>query len=459
MTSLVVRPPAVAGLFYPATPGELDRQVSALLADEPPHDAAERRPDEAPKALVAPHAGYRYSGAVAASAYRLLSDADAVSTVVLLGPAHRVAVAGCAIPTVDAFRSPLGDVPVAAGLRDRVAGRDWSVASDAAHADEHSLEVHLPFLQEVLGEFEVLPVVVGGAATDDVADLLELVWGGPETLVVVSTDLSHYHDHATAQTIDHETCASILDFGVADMVPERACGARPLAGLLEVAARRSMEIVELDRRTSADTAGEPDRVVGYGSFALYETGTPQLGEAAAAQLLDLAREVVRSEVLGGPEPDVSSARLAPALDARRPAFVTLRHRGRLRGCVGDLRAQAPLASAVASAARRACHDPRLPAVEPEELTELDVSVSVVGPLERVVVDSRESLIERVRPGLDGLLLADRSRRATFLPAVWVSEPDPEAFVSRLLDKGGWPDDANMADMTIHRYVTQHLGAE
>ncbi len=457
MTAVAVRPPAVAGLFYPAERGELDRQVSALLAEDPPDRAS--RPAGEPKALVAPHAGYVYSGPVAASAYRLLADAVGVSSVVLLGPAHRVAVAGCAIPTVDAFRTPLGDVPVAAALRDRVAGRDWSVVSDAAHLEEHSLEVHLPFLQEVLGEFEVLPIVVGNASAGEVADLLELTWGGPETLVVVSTDLSHYHDHSTAQTIDLATCEAIRDFSVDDMVPERACGARPLAGLLEVAARRSMEIVELDRRTSADTAGLPDRVVGYGSFALYESGPPDLGPAAAAELLDIARDSVRREVERPSRPGGPAGAPCPELSARRPAFVTLRHRGRLRGCVGDLRANEPLADAVEAAARNACHDPRLPPVQPHELAELDVSVSVVGPLERVVVSSREELLGLLQPGRDGLLLADRRRRATFLPAVWASEPDPETFLSRLLDKGGWPDDADLAAMTVHRYEAQHLGAE
>jgi AmmeMemoRadiSam system protein B/AmmeMemoRadiSam system protein A len=449
---LAVRAPAVAGMFYPADPVELDRQVTALLA-------AGRGPrrDEAVKALVAPHAGYRYSGAVAASAYQLLEGRADVSSVVLLGPAHRVAVRGCAIPSVDSFRTPLGDVPVARALRRQVAEQAWCVTSDSAHTDEHSIEVHLPFLQEVLGAFEFLPVVVGSASPADVADLLELTWAGPETLIVVSTDLSHFHDQATARAIDRETSEAIVDCRVADVVPDRACGAHPLAGLLEVASRRSMEIVELDRRTSADTAGGPDRVVGYGSYALYEVGPPRLDDAAALRLFDIATDAVRAEVDGRDDPRLTD--IPPELMARRPAFVTVRHRGLLRGCVGDLRASESLAAAVARAARRACHDPRLPPVEAAELDELEVSVSVIGPLDRLPVGSRAELLDLLRPGRDGLLLADGGRRATFLPAVWRSVADPDDFVDRLLAKGGWPTDFDVGTLTVHRYVSQHIGPE
>ena len=258
-----VRAPAVAGTFYPADPVVLGAEVDALLA------AAQRSAGALPKALVAPHAGYRYSGPVAASAYATLRGvSDHVTRVVLLGPAHYVAVRGLATSSCDAFATPLGEVPVdgdAAALACAMAGVELD---DAAHAPEHSLEVHLPFLQRTLREFSIVPFVVGRASPDTIADVLDELWGGPETIIVVSSDLSHYHDHATATTRDQRTADAIVAGRGDDLTTDAACGAYPVRGLLSAAHRRGLAPTLLDLRNSGDTAGPRDRVVGYGSFAL-----------------------------------------------------------------------------------------------------------------------------------------------------------------------------------------------
>ena len=220
-----------------------------------------------PKAIVVPHAGYVYSGPIAGSAYSLL-DPSVVERVVLLGPAHRVWVGGVAASTADVFATPLGAVRVDVGARDALVAAGLVGLSDDAHAPEHSLEVQLPFLQVVLGDVPVLPLVVGDAAPSLVADVLDAVWGDAETLVVISTDLSHYHDHATAQDLDRATAAAIVARDESRIGPYAACGAAPLRGLLVAAQRHDLGVSLLDLRTSADTAGDPDRVVGYGSFAL-----------------------------------------------------------------------------------------------------------------------------------------------------------------------------------------------
>ena len=255
----VVREPAVAGQFYPEDPAELRALVSALLREAEP-DA-----DVPPKALIVPHAGYIYSGAVAASAYARLSRyRDLYQRVVLLGPCHRVPVAGMALSGADAFRTPLGDVPVD---RDTVAAlQERGVAVfEATHQFEHSLEVHLPFLQTVLGEFSIVPIVVGEARPRAVASLLEALWDGPETLIVVSSDLSHYLDYDTAREQDAATCRRIEHFDTA-IAHDDACGATPLRGLLLAAQRRGMQVTTLDLRSSGDTAGARDFVVGYGAW-------------------------------------------------------------------------------------------------------------------------------------------------------------------------------------------------
>lgn len=266
-----VRPAAVAGTFYPADPQVLRREVEAALAAAAAAVPQERRAPP-PKAVVAPHAGYAYSGPVAASAYAAVAAGGPrgrVARVVLLGPAHRAHLRAVAAPAADAFATPLGPVRVDAEARDALVASGRVVVADAAHADEHGLEVHLPFLQVVLGgDVAVLPLVVGEVGPLEVADVLERVWGGPETLVVVSTDLSHYHDHDAAVALDRETAAAVVARRPGAVGTRAACGAFPLRGLLVVARRKDLAVELLDLRTSADTAGGPDRVVGYGAFAL-----------------------------------------------------------------------------------------------------------------------------------------------------------------------------------------------
>jgi hypothetical protein len=262
---MTVRHPAVAGTFYPDDPAELSSLVDQNLA------AAQAPEGSSPKALIAPHAGYIYSGPIAGTAYRQLEPlAGRIRRVVLLGPAHRVPVESMAVPTVDAFETPLGLVPIDNAARSAVLGLPTVRADDRPHAPEHSLEVHLPFLQRALGPdgWSLLPVVVGDATPAEVSALLDLVWVGDDTLVVASTDLSHYHDYPTARAQDRATADAIVRQASDDIGPYDACGARPVRGLLRAAHGRGLDVRLLDLRNSGDTAGPRDRVVGYGAFAV-----------------------------------------------------------------------------------------------------------------------------------------------------------------------------------------------
>jgi AmmeMemoRadiSam system protein B len=253
-------------MFYPADPGQLAHTLRALLV-KARRDPASR---PVPKAIIAPHAGYVYSGPVAANVYALLEpDRGLINRVVLLGPTHRVAVHGLALPAADGFATPLGVVEVdQAAVRALRALPQVSV-SDPAHALEHSLEVHLPFLQTVLGKFTLVPLAVGHAESSDVAAVLDALWGGPETLIVVSSDLSHYLTYRDAQAVDKTTADAILRLRT-DITHEQACGATPVTGLTLAAQRRGLKPKLIDLRNSGDTAGNKDRVVGYGAFAFYE---------------------------------------------------------------------------------------------------------------------------------------------------------------------------------------------
>lgn len=264
-----VRPAAVAGMFYPADRGALAQEITAML-----EEAREQELGPGfPKAVIVPHAGYIYSGPVAANAYVLLRPArGVVKRVVLLGPCHRVPVRGLALPDAEAFETPLGRVPVDAEAVAAVRGLPQVSEYRATHAQEHSLEVQLPFLQEVLGEFAVVPFVVGAAGAGEVAEVIEKLWGGPETLIVVSSDLSHYLPYALARETDRQTADAILGLD-AVIDHEHACGGTPVNGLLLAARRHGLHPHLLDLRNSGDTAGDRSRVVGYCSVAF---------EAAAA---------------------------------------------------------------------------------------------------------------------------------------------------------------------------------
>jgi AmmeMemoRadiSam system protein B len=259
-----VRPPAVAGLFYPGEPRELRSMVEGFLGEAP----ASGRP--VPKAVIAPHAGYVYSGSIAGSAFRALaSAAGSILRVILVGPAHFVPIHGLALPGHQRYATPLGEVKVDPKGAQAILRLPQVRVIPEAHAREHSLEVELPFLQVLLGDVDVLPLVAGQASGEEVAEVLERLWGGPETLIVISSDLSHYLPYDAARRADRETSDHILALD-GPLHSRQACGAVAINGLLEAARRRGLAPELLDLRNSADTAGDPARVVGYGAFAFHE---------------------------------------------------------------------------------------------------------------------------------------------------------------------------------------------
>jgi AmmeMemoRadiSam system protein B len=256
-----VRPPAVAGSFYPEDRSQLAEDLRGYLAAVPATNAP------APKAAIVPHAGYIYSGPVAATAYvRLAALHDVVRRVVLVGPAHYLPIRGLVASAAAAFATPLGEVPVDRAAIDGLRDQPQVVVRDDAHEPEHSLEVQLPFLQTVLGDFTIVPLVAGAAAYDEVRAVLERLWGGAETLIVISSDLSHYHDYGRAQRLDADTAAAILALDADAIGEERACGRIPIGGLLRVARAKGLRATSIDLRNSGDTAGPRSHVVGYGSF-------------------------------------------------------------------------------------------------------------------------------------------------------------------------------------------------
>lgn len=257
-----VRPPAVAGRFYPADPVELRQLITDLLAQVPPATGP------APKALIAPHAGYPYSGPIAASAYaQLIPARDQIKRIVLFGPSHYVSLDGLASTSAEAFATPLGIVPVDLEAVRALRSLPQVKELDEAHAHEHSLEVQLPFLQCVLGGFTLVPLAVGDATPEEISQVLDALWDGPGTRFVVSSDLSHYYDFQTARRLDRATAKAIEALKPGGIIEDGACGRIPIRGLLQAARRHGLHARTIDLRNSGDTAGPRDRVVGYGAFA------------------------------------------------------------------------------------------------------------------------------------------------------------------------------------------------
>lgn len=445
----IIRPSAVAGMFYPADPVQLMHQLDACWAD------AKLHPDLGiPKAIIAPHAGYAYSGAVAASAYDLLKPAKGrITRVVLLGPSHRVAFRGMAISSAQSWASPLGPVPLDRAAIANVIGRIPMVGElEQAHAQEHSLEVHLPFLQRMLGDFQLVPVVVGEAAPEQVAALLDALWGGPETLIVISTDLSHYLDHPTCQELDARTATAIETLDSASLGRDQACGRMPLGGLLLTAKRRGLGIVTLDVRNSGDTAGPKDKVVGYGAWAVFEPAADDI-TAIGPLLVELARAAIQSGLDRGAAVDAHAGDDLPALLTKAGAtFVTLKKQGQLRGCIGSPQAWRPLAEDICdNAFKAAFRDPRFPPLTPSEWEKVELSVSVLTPPVAMRFSDQAELLAQLRPRIDGLIIEDQGKRALFLPSVWEQLPDKAQFLAHLKHKAGMAPDHWSPSFTASRF--------
>lgn len=450
---VTIRPAAVAGTFYPGSAETLRHDIKAYL------DAAKALPLR-PKALIAPHAGYIYSGATAATAYALLRPLKgAITRVVLLGPTHRVWVPGLALPGVDSFRTPLGDVPLDAKAIAGIADLPQIEVNPAAHAQEHSLEVHLPFLQSVLGDFTLVPLAVGGATPDQVAEVLERLWGGPETLIVVSSDLSHFLAYAQAREKDAATVQAMLNLD-ATLVGDRACGAHPVNGLLVSARRKGLVPHLLDLRNSGDTAGDKQRVVGYAAIAFTEPNTKQATLPSADQkaasdrgemLTTMARAAISAKLTGEPVhvfyPDWFKEQGA--------TFVTLTQNGQLRGCIGSLEAHRPLGEDLLENARAAAfRDPRFAPLTADELPRTRVEVSILSKAAPLAFKDEADLLRQLRPGVDGILLEYGRHRATFLPQVWEQLPEAQTFMARLKQKAGLAADFWSNDLRVSRYTVE-----
>lgn len=451
-TTTNLRSPSVAGAFYPADPATLDRMVGECL------EAAPAEPVPA-KAIIAPHAGYIYSGAIAGTAYAAVKHlGPQVTRVVLLGPAHRWPFRGLAAPSADGLVTPLGVVRVDRAGLDAILGLPDVQILDEAFEGEHSLEVHLPFIQRTFPNAAVVPLVVGSCSPQAVDAVLQRLWGGPETMIVISSDLSHFHDYDTARTLDLAASQAIEAAEPDLLTGDAACGFKPISGLLLRARALDLRVTTRDLRNSGDTAGDKRRVVGYGAYTLEPADEARLTDAERRQLLDAAHNALEHVVRTGRPPEVAVESFPMPLRALRKTFVTLEIDGALRGCIGTIQPVNPLVrDVVQNTYKSAMQDPRFGPLTADELPKVTVTVSILSHDRPMEIADEADLLRQIRPGTDGLIIRDRGRSALFLPKVWEVLPEKRDFLRHLKAKAGLDPDVETGTLQAFRFTAETFG--
>ncbi len=439
-----LREPAVAGRFYPEGPQGLATQVGALLRASPSFASP-------PSAVISPHAGYAYSGALTARALGAARDANP-DTIVVLSPSHRHPFDGIAAPSQDAFRLPNGTVPMDTAARDALIAADLAHIEDAAHDQEHGVEVQLPFLHALFPATPVQALVLGRVSTQQIAQAVDLLAARRKTLFVLSSDLSHFLPLDDARATDLNTARRIETGEGPTLRPQEACGARAIAGYFASEHAQGCRPTRLAMANSESVTNDATRTVGYGAWAITPGKGDTMDAGQRAQLLRLARQVLTSRLSRGKPPHIDTASFPAPLQTHAACFVTLEQQGRLRGCIGSLAAHRPLVEDVATNVQKAAfEDPRFRPLQPEELDRTTLKIALLTPSRRMSFTSQEDLESQLTPHRDGLILRDGRHAGTFLPMVWEKLDTPHAFVEALKVKAGLPRNHWSDTLTIDRF--------
>ena len=473
----IIRPPAVAGTFYPNDADILRSEIDGLMDAALHSDAVSG--DVSPKAIIVPHAGLMFSGAIAALGFATVRALkDTIKRIVIIGPAHRMAFQGIALARADQFATPLGTMRCDLPALQKALALPHVQMLDDAHTREHGLEIELPFIQRLFGEdadIGIVPLLVSRCSPRQVHEVIEKLWGGPETLIVISSDLSHFHDYDTAKRMDNRTRAMIENFDAENIDTNDACGALPVAGMLIAARNRGMKIKTLGMRNSGDVTGDKSRVVGYGAWAVYDgkasgmggdgeddftKATETLIRTHGPAMLDLCRQSILHGLETGAPLRVAANEVGPALAAPGACFVTLKKAGQLRGCIGSIISHAPLATDLCeNAFKAAFRDPRFAGLSRAEIgDDLELSISVLSPPQPFGFADEADFISKLTPFEDGIILSDGNRRGLFLPQVWDQLPDPKDFLAHLKRKAGLAMDHWSPNMRAERFITRGISS-
>lgn len=455
-----VRNPVFAGRFYPGRTAELAQTVNDLL------QKGKGRPlSGSLRALIMPHAGIIYSGLTAGYAAARI-DNSRFSKVIIMGPDHWTGFSGCSVSDADGWQTPLGTVPIHPDTRRLLGSPDLFHTHPVSEKREHSIEVILPFIQAAIDDFNLVPVVAGQCDIEKTAGKIDALIDDT-TLLIASTDLSHYLPYETAVIKDRQTVSMILagDSAALAGAENAACGQAPVRILMDIARKRNWRPVLLHYSNSGDTAGDRSRVVGYCAIAYISNSdretAPEFTDTQGQYLLRVARQAIARALDVRNGASVDNRPPDDGLDCERATFVTLYLGGRLRGCIGSLQAREPLIDNIRkNAVSAARHDPRFPELTPEEFKRVRIEISILTPPRPLAYENGPDLPRKLIPFQDGVVIRKGGHRATYLPQVWEQLPEPEAFLSRLCQKAGLPShEWETGSLTVSTYQVRHFKEE
>lgn len=447
---MTVQPLRFSGGFFPADPEQLSQSVTSFL-----ETAASRRSvrDAVPLAIIAPHAGYRFSGQIAGFAYDTIRNHPA-KTVVILSPSHRHAFDGISVPDWGGYQVGNSVAEIDNALRTELLKSGQVIVENAAHENEHGCETQLPF---ITGR-KILPIVTGHTSPAQVSRVINTIHSrlGNDVLFVVSSDLSHFHDDAKAQVLDARAAEFIETFRPDLIDSKLACGHMPIRGFLGSDIAKVSHPVRLAMTNSGAITGDKSRVVGYGAWAFYHAGDEVINDVNRAVLLRAARQTLISYLRKGREPEVNLNSFVTPLQGHMASFVTLTKKGRLRGCIGSLAPHQPLIlDVIRNAIKAGTKDPRFnPITSEAELADLRLKIAILTRPTPMTFTSQEDVLAQMRPNVSGMILQHENNRGTFLPMVWESLTTPEAFLNGLKVKAGLKPDFWADDVRISHYYAE-----
>lgn len=433
-----VREPVFAGSWYPGTKEALNKTIDGYFKNINKLDL-----NGTIKAIIVPHAGYPYSGEVAATAFKQLGKYE---TVFVLGPSHRIPLEGAALTNYTHFKTPLGEIKIS---KKQLIGKNI-VINEKAHAQEHSIELELPLLQKSVGDFELVPIVVGDIDTKELKDAL-LRNLSDKDLFVVSADLSHFHNYTDALKLDSYTIDKILNLDDKNIFNAEIDAPWAVSTLLLIAKEKGWKPHLVYYANSGDVTGDKSSVVGYSAIAFVEEKEVYTNSEKEF-MLNLARDTIKTYLTTGKKPKIELTNLTNSLKETKACFVTLNKDGELRGCIGNLEASEPLYQCIINnAINAAVNDPRFPEVKISELQDIEIEISVLTDPKKLDYSTTEDMLNRLRPNIDGVILRKGFRQATFLPQVWEQLPIKEEFLGNLCMKAGLNRDCFKEDPEISTY--------
>ncbi|QFT91611.1 hypothetical protein FIU86_02075 [Roseovarius sp. THAF9] len=447
----MMRQPAVAGTFYPAAPDALWSEAESCIT----RGTSGWRPEgSVPRAIISPHAGYRFSGWLTGAAWRATARGRP-STIVILSPSHAHAFDGIALPSQKGYAMPRFDVMIDRPAANGLVQAGLAHVEDAAHDREHGIETQLAFLHRLHPHAKVVPLVIGNAPQEEVAAAIDHLTAEGQPLFVLSSDLSHFLPRDAADAKDAETAKLLETSRGTTLTSRHACGAAAITGFLASTTGAGLRVARLAMASSADVTGDTSRTVGYGAWALFDTTDEIIIPRHRQMLLKAARQTLDSFTKRSKPPKLDETSFPQALRGRGASFITLQQDRRLRGCIGSLTAHQPLVRDVAeNTGKAASADPRFKPVTAEEVPGLRLKIAVLSPSAPMTFSDEADLLSQLTPHRDGLILRDGAKRGVFLPMVWDSLPDPAAFLTALKVKAGLPKDHWSDTLKIHRFCAE-----